>query len=67
MELMEALDTYIPLAGARHRQAFLDADRGRVLDLGSRDGGDGSRGTWEGEGRGRARRSLESGRRASVS
>ncbi len=37
------------VAGARHRQAVFDADRGCVLDLGSRDGGDGPSGTWEGE------------------
>ena len=33
-----------PGAGARHRQAVPDGGRGRVLDQGPRDGGDGSRG-----------------------
>ena len=37
-----------PGAEARAGQAVPDADRGRVLDLGSRDGGDGSRGAGEG-------------------
>ena len=40
-ELMEAVDTLHPAAGARDRQAVPDADRGRVLDHGPRDGGDG--------------------------
>ncbi len=50
-------------AGAAGGQAVPDADRGRVLDLGARDGGDGARGPGPGEGgRGRAR-SWASGRR----
>ena len=40
-ELMDALDTYIPRAEARDRQAVPDAGRGRVLDHRSRHGGDG--------------------------
>ena len=44
LKLMEALDTLRPDAAARGRQAVPDADRGRVLDLGARDGGDGAGG-----------------------
>ena len=51
LELMEAVDTYIPHAGASDGQAVPDADRGHLHDLGSRDGGDGSSGAREGEGR----------------
>ena len=42
-------------AGARHGQGFPDADRGRVLDLGSRDGGDGPYRARDREGRRRDR------------
>ena len=38
-------------AGAGDRQGLPDADRGRVLDLGPRDGGDGARGARDREGR----------------
>ena len=38
--LMEAVDELHPDAGARGRPAVPDADRGRVLDLGPRHGGD---------------------------
>ena len=40
-------------AGAGSGQAVHDADRGRVFDLGARDGGDGAGGAGAGEGRGR--------------
>ena len=55
LKLMEALDTYVPLPQRRGGQAVPDADRGRVLDLGARDGGDGARGPGQGEGRGGSR------------
>ena len=42
-QLMEALDAYDSGAAARAGQAVPDADRGRVLDHGPRDGGDGAR------------------------
>ena len=46
-------------AGAAGGQAVFDADRGRVLDLGARHGGDGARGPGPGEGgRGRGDRGL---------
>ena len=47
-----------PGAGSRHRQAVPDGGRGRVLDQGPRDGGDGSRRARDREGgrRGRDRR-----------
>ena len=38
LELMKAVDEYDPAARASARQAVHDADRGRVLDLGSRHG-----------------------------
>ena len=41
-ELLDALDSVDPGAGARHRQAVPDGDRGRVLDQGPRHGGHGS-------------------------
>ncbi len=41
LELMEAVDTYIPQPDAAEGPAVPDADRGRVLDLGARHGGDG--------------------------
>ena len=50
MELMDAVDTYIPHAGARGGQGVPDADRGHLHDLGSRHGGDGPRGARDGEG-----------------
>ena len=37
-ELMEAVDKYVPDAGARHRQAVPDADRRHLLDSGPRYG-----------------------------
>ena len=40
-ELMEAVDKYVPDAGARHRQAVPDADRRHLLDPGPRHGGHG--------------------------
>ncbi len=42
IKLMEALDTLHSAAGAGSGQAVHDADRGRVLDLGARHGGDGA-------------------------
>jgi elongation factor Tu len=39
--LMEAVDSYIPTPARPDRPAVPDADRGRVLDLGPRHGGDG--------------------------
>ena len=44
-----------PGAGARHRQAVPDAGRGRVLDFGSRHGGDGSHRARHHQGRRRNR------------
>ena len=41
-ELMDALDRYIPQPKRDDRQAVPDAGRGRVLDHGSRHGGDGA-------------------------
>ena len=58
---MEALRHVHPGAEARARQAVPDADRGRVLDLGSRHGGDGSRGAGEGA---HGRRGRDRGRQA---
>ena len=52
-----------PDAGAAGGQAVPDADRGRVLDLGAGDGGDGAGGAREGEGRARKWRLWASGRR----
>ena len=52
-ELMAAVDAYVPLAGAGHRQAVFDADRGRVFDIGPGDGGDGPGRAREGRGWGR--------------
>ena len=43
LELMDAVDTLHPDAGARGGPPVPDADRGRVLDHGPRDGGDGPR------------------------
>ena len=51
LELMAAVDSYIPLPTARDRQAVPDADRGHLHDLGPRHGGHGPRGAREGEGR----------------
>ena len=42
LKLMEALDSAHSDAGAGSGQAVHDADRGRVFDLGARDGGDGA-------------------------
>ena len=42
LKLMEALDSAHSDAGAGCGQAVHDADRGRVFDLGARDGGDGA-------------------------
>ena len=51
-------------AGARGRQAVHDADRGRVLDLGPRHGGDGADRARQGEGgRGNRDRRLQARRR----
>ena len=55
MKLAEALDTLHPDAGAGDRRRVPDADRGRVLDLGPRHGGDGSDRARGGEGRRRDR------------
>ena len=52
LALMEAVDKYIPLPQRDDRQAVPDADRGHLHDLGPGDGGDGSCGAREGEGRG---------------
>ncbi len=40
--LMEAVDSYVPMPERASGQAVSDADRGRVLDPGARDGGDGA-------------------------
>ncbi len=64
IKLMEALDTLHSAAGAGGRQAVHDADRGRVLDLGARDGGDGADRARHGEGgRGSRDRRASSRRR----
>ena len=60
-KLMEAVDSYIPRAEARGRQAVPDAGRGRVLDQRARHGGDGPRRARADQGR--ARRSRSSGSR----
>ena len=52
-------------ADAGDRQAVLDADRGRVLDLGARDGGDGAGGARDREGGGGDGDRRVSGRRSS--
>ena len=58
LKLMEEVDALHPAAGARQGQAVPDADRGRVLDLGPRHGGDGPRRARDREGRrGRSRSS----------
>ena len=51
LELMAAVDSYVPHAAARDRQAVPDADRGHLHDLGPRDGGHGPGGARQGEGR----------------
>jgi translation elongation factor EF-Tu-like GTPase len=51
MELMDAVDRYIPIPERGGGQGFPDADRGRVLDLGARDGGDGESRARRREGR----------------
>ena len=50
-KLMAEVDCVHPAAGASDRPAVPDADRGRVLDLGPRHGGDGSRRARHREGR----------------
>ena len=60
IKLMDALDTLHSAAGAGSGQAVHDADRGRVLDLGARDGGDGADRARHGEGgRGSRDRGLQ--------
>ncbi len=49
-KLVEALDDYIPVPERAGGPAVPDADRGRVLDFGSRHGGDGSYRARRGEG-----------------
>ena len=51
-ELMRVVDEYIPKPKRDDRQAVPDADRGRVLDQGTRDGGDGAGRAGRGQGRG---------------
>ena len=65
LELMEAVDCVHPAAGAGEGPSVPDADRGRVLDLGPRHGGDGAGRARHREGRrrGRDRRSAADGRR----
>ena len=53
--LMEQVDAYIPQPDRAEGQAVPDADRGRVLDLGPRHGGDGSGRARDREGRRRDR------------
>ena len=53
-KLAEALDSYIPQPHAADRRAVSDAGGGRVLDLGSGDGGDGAGGAGDCEGGGQA-------------
>ncbi len=48
-ELMEAVDSYIPMPPREIGQAVPDAGGGHLLDLGARDGGDGTGGAGEGE------------------
>ena len=54
LELMEAVDKQHPVAAARCGQAVCDADRRHFLDLGPRDGGDGTNRARQGEGRRRS-------------
>ena len=67
LELMEAVDELHPAAGAPEGPAVPDADRGRVLDLGPRHGGDGPRRARHRQGRrgGRDRRPAADRRRRS--
>ena len=59
LELMKAVDEYIPQPDASDRPAVPDADRRRVLDLGPRHGCDGPRGARHREGgRGQSRSSA---------
>ena len=60
---MDAVDSYIPHAGARDRQGLPDADRRHLLDLGPRHGGDGPRGARDREGGRRGGDRRASGRR----
>ena len=41
LELMEAVDAYVPQPGPPEGPSVSDADRGRVFDIGPRDGSDG--------------------------
>ena len=50
-ELMDAVDKFIPQPDACDRAAVPDADRGYLLDLGSRDGGHGPYRARQGQGR----------------
>ena len=65
LELMEAVDAYIPQPERADRPAVPDADRGRVLDLRPRHGGDRPRRARHGQGRrgGRDRRHPPDARR----
>ena len=63
LELMEAVDSYIPMPERDDRQAVPDADRGHVLDLGPRHGGDGPDRARQGEGGRRGGDRRASGRR----
>ena len=54
-ELMDAVDSYIPDAAERRRQAVPDAGRGRILDHRARDGSDGPSGERNGQGTGYGR------------
>ena len=51
LALMDALDASVPMPERADGQAVPDADRRRVLDFGPRHGGDGARGSGQGEGR----------------
>ena len=66
-ELVERLDSYIPIPSARDRQAVPDADRGRVLDQGPRHGRHRPYRARQGQGRrhGRDRRPRTRKRRSS--
>ena len=61
LKLFEAIDTYIPLPERADGPAVPDADRGRVLDLGSRHGCDGPDRARQDQGRrgGRDRRPAD--------
>ena len=55
LELMEAVDTYIPTPEQADRQAVFDADRGCIFDIWTRDGSNGQGRARDREGRGRGR------------